>query len=122
MMRKEKREETDMADEIQLYDEADQLKTEGKFEEAVAKLQEALAVNEKYALAHSALAVINQKLGRHDEAVKHAQRVAELEPNDPFSYTALSVIYQRAFAGTGNMEYIHLAEEAMARSRTTSQH
>jgi tetratricopeptide (TPR) repeat protein len=115
------REEHHVPDEIQLYDEADELKSAGKFEEAVAKLHEALSVNEQYTLAHAALAVINQKLGRHDEAVKHAQRVAELEPNDPFSYTALSVTYQRAFAGTGNTEYIHLAEHAMERSRMMNQ-
>jgi hypothetical protein len=57
-----------------------------------------------------------QKLGRHEEAIEHARQVCELEPNDPFSYTALSVTYQRAYAGTGNHAYIQLAEEAMARS------
>ena len=30
-----------------------------------------------------------------DKAIAHAQRVVELEPDDAFSYTALSVIYQR---------------------------
>ena len=36
-----------------------------------------------------------QKLGRNDEAIAHAQKVCELEPNDPFSFTQLSVICQR---------------------------
>ena len=70
-----------------------------------------------YALPHSALAVVLQKLGRHDEAIQHARRVCELEPNDPFSFTALSVTYQRAFAGTNNMQYIRMAEDAMEQSR-----
>ena len=37
------------------------------------------------------------------------------------SFTALSVTYQRAFAGTNQMGYIRLAEEAMERSRMLSQ-
>ncbi len=110
-----------MADETKLYDEADQLKSAGKLEEAAAKLNEAIAINEGYALGHSALAVVLQKMGKHEEALEHARKVAELDPMDPFSFTALSVTYQRAYAGTGNMEYIRLAEEAMERSRQLSQ-
>ena len=110
-----------MADLTQLYDEADKLKQEGDLEGAAAKLQEALAADEKYALAHSALAVVLQRMGKHDDAIQHAQKVCELEPNDPFSYTAMSVTFQRAYAGTNNMEYIRLAEEAMEQSRILSQ-
>lgn len=106
-----------MPDPALLYDEADMLKDAGKLDEAVAKLEEALAADSNYALAHSALAVVLQKLGRHEEAVQHAKRVCELEPNDPFSFTALSVTYQRAFAGTQNMQFIRLAEDAMEQSR-----
>ena len=76
-----------MSDEVRLYDEADQLKGAGKLEEAAAKLAEALAENDQYALAHSALAVVLQRMGKHDEALVHAKRVAELEPMDPFSFT-----------------------------------
>src|SRR3972149_4582639 len=110
-----------MADAVELYDEADKLKDLGKLDEAVAKLQEALGVDPKYALAHSALAIVEQKRGNHELAVEHAQKVCELEPNDPFSYTALSVVLQRVHAGTGDMQYIRLAEEAMERSRMLQQ-
>lgn len=110
-----------MSDVVKLYDEADQLKDQGKLEEAAAKLREVLAIDADYALAHSALAVVLQRLGQHDDAVKHAQRVTELEPDDPFSFTALSVTFQRAYAGTNNMDYIRLAEDAMERSRQLSQ-
>jgi tetratricopeptide (TPR) repeat protein len=106
-----------MADPHALYDEADKLKDAGKLEEAAAKLNEALTADANYALAHAALAVVMQKLGRHEEAIQHAQKVCELDPEDPFSFTALSVTYQRAFAGTNNMQYIRLAEDAMERSR-----
>jgi tetratricopeptide (TPR) repeat protein len=106
-----------MADVVALYDQADKLKDEGKLDEAAAKLIEAIGVDPKYALAHAALAVVLQRLGKHDEAIGHAQQVCELEPDDPFSHTAMSVIYQRAYAGTGDQNYIRLAEEAMDKSR-----
>ncbi len=101
----------------ELYDEADKLKDDGKPEEAVAKLSELLAQQEAYPLAHSALAVLYTRLKQPDNAIKHARRACELEPNDPFSYTALSVTYQRVFTQTNNPEYIHLAEDAMAKAR-----
>ena len=106
-----------MADAVALYDQADKLKDEGKLDEAAAKLNDSLAADPNYALAHAALAVVLQKLGRHDEAVQHAQKVCQLEPNDPFSFTALSVTYQRAFAGTNTMQFIRMAEDAMEKSR-----
>src|SRR5215204_2188664 len=106
-----------MSDPIALYDQADKLKDEGKIEDSAAKLKEALAADPNYALAHSALAVVLQKLGKHEEAIEHARRACELEPNDPFSFTALSVTYQRAFAGTNNQQYIRMAEDAMEQSR-----
>jgi Flp pilus assembly protein TadD len=92
------------------YDEADRLKSEGKLDEAAAKFLEIVAQDPGYALAHSALAVVLGRLGRHDEAIRHAQKVCELEPNDSFSFTALSVTYQRAGK---RME----AEDSMARAR-----
>lgn len=101
----------------ELYSQSERLKDEGKLAEAVATLEDLIKQEETHALAHSALAVLLGKLGRHPEAIEHARRVCQLEPNDAFSFTAMSVIYQRAFAGTQNRQYIQLAEEAMARSR-----
>jgi Flp pilus assembly protein TadD len=80
----------------QLYDEAIELQQAGKLEEAVGKIEALLAGESDYALAHSALAVFYSKLGRADEAVEHAQRVCQLEPDDPFSFMAMSLICQRA--------------------------
>jgi tetratricopeptide (TPR) repeat protein len=94
----------------ELYDAAINLKDSGKLEDAAAKLEELLQQDPAYALAHSALAVIFTRLKRHDEAIAHAQRVCQLEPQDPFSFTALSVTLQRAGK-------IPEAEDAMARAR-----
>lgn len=102
---------------LELYNQADQLKADGKLEEAVASLREAVEVEPSYALAHSALAVTLQRLGKHEEAIAHGQKVCELAPDDPFSFTAMSVTYQRAYAGTDDQKYISLAEEAMEKSR-----
>ena len=78
-----------------MYDQANELKEQGNLEEAVAKLNEILSMDPSYPLAHSALAVHLHKLNRFDEAIQHAIKVTELEPNDSFSFTQLSVIYQR---------------------------
>jgi tetratricopeptide (TPR) repeat protein len=98
----------------ELYDEADQLKEAGRLEEAVAKYQQIVAQDSSYALAHSALAVVLTRLGRHNEAIQHGIKVCELEPRDPFSFTALSVTFQRAGK-------IPEAEDAMARARMLQQ-
>ena len=58
------------------------------------------------------------RVGKHEDA----ERACELEPNESFSYTALSVTYRNASQAADNahdnQRFIHLAEEAMARSHT----
>lgn len=98
----------------ELYDSADRLKDEGKLVEAAAKLHELLAQDAQYPLAHSALAVVYTRLGQHDDAIRHGLEVVKLEPNDPFSFTALSVTFQRAGK-------IPEAEDALARARMLQQ-
>jgi len=80
----------------ELYDEAINLQQAGKLEEAVGKLEALVAAQPDYALAYAGLSVFYGKLGRHDDAVKHAQKVCELDPDDPFSFMSLSLICQRA--------------------------
>ncbi len=98
----------------ELYDQAMGLRNEGKHEDAVKLLREIIGQEETHALAHAALAKLLTDLQQHEDAVRHAVRVTELEPNDPFSFTALSVTYQRA-------GFIPEAEEAMARARMMGQ-
>lgn len=98
----------------ELYAEHEKLKAAGDLEGAVKRLEEIVAQDPGYALAHSALAVTLGRLGRHPEAIEHAKQVCEIEPNDPFSYTALSVTYQRA-------GHIPEAEDALARAHMLEQ-
>jgi Tfp pilus assembly protein PilF len=93
----------------ELYAQADQLKGAGKLAEAAEVLETLVAQDEQYALAHSALAVIYGRLQKHDQAIRHGLKVCELEPNEPFSFTAMSVTFQRAGK-------IPEAEDAMARA------
>jgi tetratricopeptide (TPR) repeat protein len=88
--------EVSMQTAEQRYDEAIALQQAGKLEEAVGKLETLLGDHPDYALAHAGLSVFYGKLARHDEAIAHAQTVCELEPDDPFSFVAMSLICQRA--------------------------
>jgi len=80
----------------QTYDEAIALQQDGKLEEAVGRLHELLEQDPTYALAHAALSVFYGKLQKHDEAIEHGKKVCELEPADPFSFVALSLLCQKA--------------------------
>ena len=102
-----------MADETRegRYAAAERLKDGGDLAAAVAALEALVADHPDFALAHSALAAWCTRLERHEDAVRHARRVCELEPGDAFSYTALSVACMRAGR-------IPEAEDALARSRT----
>jgi Flp pilus assembly protein TadD len=93
-----------------LYAAAEQLKADGKLDEAVSSLESLVASHPDFTLAYSAMSAWCTRLERHPEAVKHARRVCELAPNDPFSFTALSVACMRA-------GMIPEAEDALARSR-----
>jgi Flp pilus assembly protein TadD len=99
-----------MATRDERYAEAERLKNAGDLAAAVAAREVLVADEPEFALAHSALAAWCTRLERHQDAVRHARRVVELEPRDPFSYTALSVACMRA-------GMIPEAEDALARSR-----
>lgn len=84
-----------MATPDQLYDQAVTLRDTGDKAGAIALLEQAVALDDKFALGHGMLAKLHADLAQADQAIAHAKRVVEIEPDDTFSYTALSVIYQR---------------------------
>jgi Tfp pilus assembly protein PilF len=84
-----------MATPNELYDQAVDLRDKGEKASAVALLEEAVALDPSFAIGHGMLAKLFADLAEADKAIAHAKKVVELEPEDTFSYTALSVIYQR---------------------------
>ena len=100
----------------ELYREAESLKRAGKKEEAIAKFQEVLKVEEGHVLSHMTLALLLVKSGRHVEAIRHSERACELEPNEVFNYTALSDTFQKAFEATQDRTFIYKAEEAKTKA------
>ena len=78
------------------YDEAIAIQQSGDMATAVEKLQALIADYPDYALSYSALSVFCSKLDRHDEAIVYGRKVCDLEPEDPFSFTSLSMICQKA--------------------------
>jgi Flp pilus assembly protein TadD len=93
------------------YAAAEKLKDDGDLAGAVAALETLVTDEPTFALAHSALGAWCTRLDRHADAVRHARKACELEPADPFSYTALSVACMRA-------GMIPEAEDALARAKT----
>lgn len=99
------------------FNEAEKLKDAGKTEEAIAALEGILAEDPNHVLSHLMLGRIYTLAAKFDLAIKHGQKACELEPQEPFNFTALSLTYQRTYAGTKDTRYIQMAEDAMAESR-----
>ena len=105
-----------MATTRELEQQAERLRAEGKFDLAIEKFGELLAIDPKFVRAQLAVAMLYQKVGKHELAVSHAERAVELEPDDGLNFTALSVICQRAFEATRDPMFIQKAESAKERS------
>nr|WP_146456801.1 tetratricopeptide repeat protein [Rubripirellula tenax] len=110
-----------MSDPYAKYNEVEKLIDAEKFEEAIAGLNEIVAQDDTFVLAHLALSRAYTKTGQHDLAIAHGEKACELEPTDSFNFTALSVTYQRAWAGTQEQVYITKAEDAMAKAQSIGQ-
>ena len=104
-----------MADAAELFQAGRELMNAGKSDEAVAKLNEALAADANHALSHLTLCRLLSNLGQHDKAIEHGEKACELEPGEQINFTVLSVTYQKALAATGEMKYMELAERARDR-------
>ena len=99
---------------------SERLRKEGKYTEAAAKYREFLASDQSHVLSHLALAVVYGLLGEHDKAVASGRRACELEPDDPFNLTALTVTYKRAFDATQDSKYVQPAGDALGQGQGCS--
>lgn len=98
-----------MATADELYEQAVSERDGGDKMAAIETLKKAVALDDRFSIGHGMLAKLYADVAMADEAIAHALKVVELEPDDTFSYTALSVIYQRCGR-------IPEAEEAKARA------
>ncbi len=63
--------------------------------EAVAAYEEALAISPDWTDAMHGLSMAHMHLGNLDEAIRIGMRIVELDPDDAFAHTSLSMFYQR---------------------------
>jgi len=93
-----------------LFYEGADLQGEGRYDEAMACFEKCLAIDPEYADALLGMAMVFVAREQFEEAIAVGLRLAELQPDDPLTYTNLSRFYQRA----GRVEE---AEEAAAKAR-----
>ena len=74
------------------YKEAFTLFVKGESEGAIALYREAIAVDRTLAIAWNGLSIALAKQGNLGEAIIAAEKLVELEPDDPLSHTNLSRI------------------------------
>ncbi|WP_164102350.1 scaffolding protein [Candidatus Laterigemmans baculatus] len=103
-----------MSDPHAAYSEAEKFIDAEQNDEALEALLKLIDEHPDFTLGHLALARVLTKLGRHLEAVEHSKKACELEPEESFNFTAMSVTCQKAWAGTQDKKFIQMAEDAMA--------
>ena len=92
------------------YDEAISLKESGNPDDAIQKLESLCTDFPDYALPHAALSMMYSKKENYAESLRHAAAVCELEPEDPFSFTAMSLLARQS----GDKE---AAEDALGKAQ-----
>jgi len=107
-----------MFDPHAAYSKVEQLIYSDQNEAAHEALIDLIGKDDQFTLAYLALSRVCTKLGRHLEAVEYGQKACQLEPSDPFNFSALSVTCQRAWAGTQDRKFIQMAEDAMAQANS----
>ena len=106
----EQEKDDDISEIEELFYEGADLQGEGRYDEAMACFEKCLAIDPEYADALLGMAMVYVAREQFEEAIAVGLRLAELQPDDPLTYTNLSRFYQRA----GRIEE---AEEAAAKAR-----
>ncbi|MFT4538655.1 MAG: tetratricopeptide (TPR) repeat protein [Planctomycetota bacterium] len=79
----------------EFYMEGMKLFGEGKNEEAIATFVKCLEQKPKWTEAMHGLAMCHMNNGTLDDAIRIGQEIAEIDKNDAFAHTSLSMFYQR---------------------------
>lgn len=80
----------------QLFDQAVDHIAEGNVDAAIAKYEEAIALNPAYSDAWEGLSMALADKELWEQAIDAAKKVVELTPKEQLAYTNVSRIYQRA--------------------------
>ena len=99
-----------MTDKLEHYQKGLKLFGENKHDEAIEEYKAALAEDPDWTDGLHGLAMAQMHAGELDDAIATGLRIAELDANDPFAYTSLSMFYQRK-------GMIEEAEAAAAKAR-----
>jgi tetratricopeptide (TPR) repeat protein len=92
-----------------IYKEGFDLFVKGRIEDAIARYRDALEVDATLSIAWNGLSIALAKLGDLDASIEAAEKLVELEPDDPLSHTNLSrILMQKGL--------IPEAEDARARA------
>ncbi len=84
-----------MTEEMDHYKEGLTLFGKDRHAEAVESYKKALAIKPDWTEALHAIAMAQMHLGQLDEAIANGKRIVELDPEDSFAHTSLSMFYQR---------------------------
>src|SRR5256885_17145862 len=85
-----------MATAEELYGRGVDLFSEGKYDDAIAAYEQALAVDAGFIDALHGLAMAYAEKGDLEAAIGAAKRITQAAPDDPLGFTSLSMLHQRA--------------------------
>ncbi len=102
---------------LELYNQGAALYNDGKLAEAVAKFEEAVGEDSTLAPAYRILATLYAGQGRHEEALKAAQRLLELAPGDPDA----ELVRYDSLAGLGRREEADTALDELVKTGDSKQ-
>ncbi len=116
-----------MSIHVEHYKEGMTAYGQGDNQAAVAAFRKALEAKPEWPEAMHGLATALMHAGELDEAIEVALRIAEIDKEDPFVHTSLSIFYQRKSAiaeKAGDEEaakkFIKMAEDEGAKARMLS--
>ena len=79
----------------ELYQEGVTHFGKGELAQAEHTLKQAVTLDDRFALAYTALGMVYERMRKLDDAIACAKKVCELEPKDPLSFTSLSIYYMK---------------------------